>query len=268
VTAGQPFHVQSFAHNVIRVQEADHREEVALYLVAGSRNVAVIDTGLGSGDLSTLVRQLVSARPLVLQTHLHWDHIGASWRFADVRTHPAELQARMAGWPWDPPLDGPGPRSAGEASLIREPRPWGPGAAFRSTRHLLDGDRIDLGDRALEVFHTPGHSPGSVSFWDRDARAVFCGDLCYFGQMLLFVPASNLQDFRDSLRRLLRLAVQADAFYPAHGPAPLAGEEIAAIREAFELVCNGRDADWKGVYADHPVTIHDFGRFGFLLPAK
>lgn len=258
----QPFEVRRFLDDIVLVQEADNRETVACYFVVGGREVAVIDTGLGGGNLRELVNQITDSRPVVLQTHLHWDHIGGSRRFADVRAHPAEMRLPRVGWPWEPPAE----TEAGDVADRPERERWAPGAELRRTGSLRHGDRIDLGGRSLEVIHTPGHSPGSVSFLDRAARALFCGDLCYFGQMLLFVPASDLTDFRGSLQTLADLAGDVDAVYPAHGPAPLGGEDVLAMRDAFELVWHGKRPDWHGSYEGHRVAIHDFERFAFLTP--
>jgi glyoxylase-like metal-dependent hydrolase (beta-lactamase superfamily II) len=45
-----------------------------------------------------------------------------------------------------------------------------------------EGDVIDLGDRAFEVLHLPGHSPGSIGLWDSSAGVLFSGDAIYDGR--------------------------------------------------------------------------------------
>ncbi len=260
------FEVQRFPHDVILVQEADHRETVAFYLVSGNREVAVIDTGLGSGDLPGLVAHLSPRRPLVLQTHLHWDHIGASRHFANVRAHTAELTVRRTGWPWQPPDEASQDEIADNTTSSAGSKALAPRLVSRCSDSLQHGDQIDLGGRSLEVLHTPGHSPGSLSFLDREAGALFCGDLCYLGQMLLFVSASDLAAFRRSLHTLAAIAPDVRAIYPAHGPVPLTGDDVLIVRDAFDLVWNGKVPDWHGSYEGHRVAIHDFGRFAFLVP--
>jgi glyoxylase-like metal-dependent hydrolase (beta-lactamase superfamily II) len=257
------FEVQRLPYDVFMIREADHREAVAFYLVAGNRDVAVTDTGLGSGDLPGLVAELSPRRPVVLQTHRHWDHIGASHDFMDVRAHAAELTVRRTGWPWEPPVEDGIPDDSGATVRLASHEPV---VALRHADSLKHGDRIDLGGRSLEVIHTPGHSPGSVSFLDRDAGALFVGDLCYFGQMLLFVSGSDLAAFRRSLHALATIAADVRAIYPAHGPAPLTGDDLLDIRDAFDHVWHGRAPEWHGSYARHRVAIHDFGRFAFLVP--
>ena len=98
----------------------------------------------------------------------------------------------------------------------------------------------------LEVFHTPGHSPGGVSFLDREARALFVGDLLYLGPMLLFFPGGDPAAFRESLRLAEEIVEDVDTIYPAHDSVPLVPDDVHAIRDAYETVWAGRAPDRHG----------------------
>jgi glyoxylase-like metal-dependent hydrolase (beta-lactamase superfamily II) len=117
----------------------------------------------------------------------------------------------------------------------------------------------------LEILHTPGHSPGGVSFLDRHARALFAGDLLYLGQMYVFLPDSAPAAFRESLRLAAELTNDIETIFPAHGPSPLTPADVLAIRDAYELVWSGRAPDRAGELFGFDVVTHDFGRFSFLL---
>lgn len=104
------------------------------------------------------------------------------------------------------------------------------------TGWLKHGDLIGLGERVLEIFHTPGHSPGGVSFLDREARAFFVGDLLYLGRMLLFFPGGGPAAFRESLRLAAEVVEDVDVIYPAHDSVPLVPADVRAIRDAYETV--------------------------------
>src|SRR5690606_27976412 len=56
------------------------------------------------------------------------------------------------------------------------------------TATVDDGDVIDLGDRAFEVLHLPGHSPGSIGLYERATRTLFSGDAVYDGPLLYDLP--------------------------------------------------------------------------------
>ncbi|MBW3632987.1 MAG: MBL fold metallo-hydrolase, partial [Chloroflexi bacterium] len=180
------FDVRWFPHAITMIREPHHSEDVKSYLVEGVRDVAVIDSGLGVDDFAALVARLSGRHPRLVQTHAHWDHIGASHRFVDVHVHPSEADALRQGITperynevfWRDAFDHTQvPAKFDTCSGVPGIEPSG---------LLEDGNRIDLGGRELEVIHTPGHSPGGVSFLDRRARALFCGDLLYLGQMCLF----------------------------------------------------------------------------------
>ncbi|MBA4395126.1 MAG: MBL fold metallo-hydrolase, partial [Desulfobacca sp.] len=76
-------------------------------------------------------------------------------------------------------------------------------------RKLLDGERIDLGGLSLEVFHTPGHTPGHLSFFIPEAELIFAADI----DLTPFGPFyghdfADLNDFIHSIRRLKTLPAQ------------------------------------------------------------
>ena len=80
------------------------------------------------------------------------------------------------------------------------------------TRALEEGDVIDLGDRALEVMHLPGHSPGSMGLWDSESATLFSGDALYDGELLDELPDSDIPDYIATMKRLRELPV-----YVVHG---------------------------------------------------
>ena len=260
------FEVRRFPRGITMIREPHHIEDVKSYLIEGSRDVAVLDTGTGAGDFAGLVDSLSSRRPRVLHTHADWDHIGASFRFEDVLVHPCEAEKLRAGYPADRLVAEFSPESA---DLNRLPSEFDPSSGIPGcapTGWLEHGDRIDLGERVLEILHTPGHSPGGVSFLDREARAFFVGDLLYLGRMLLFFPGGDTAAFRESLRLAAEVVEDVDAIYPAHDAAPLAPADVLAIRDAYETVWAGRAPDRYGTLYGYRAAIHEFERFSFNMP--
>lgn len=238
------FDVVRFPSSIVMIAEPGHSENVKSYLVEGDQFVAVLDTGLGVGDFAELVRSLSDREPIVVQSHAHFDHIGASASFAKVLVHPSEAQGLRDGYPnerfrpWFEPehLRGralPAGFDPATASIAAcEPSGW-----------LQHGDRIDLGGRSLEVYHTPGHSPGGITLFDRDARALFPGDAIYRGPMFAYRDATDPTAYRASLKLIAELAADADAIYPSHNQSPLTPRDAIAIHEAYELVWAGRAPD-------------------------
>ncbi len=67
---------------------------------------------------------------------------------------------------------------------------------------------VDLGDRAFEVVHTPGHSPGGIALFERATGILFSGDIVYDGPLIEDCPGADLDAYGRSLVRLLDLPVR------------------------------------------------------------
>ena len=71
--------------------------------------------------------------------------------------------------------------------------------AAPATRLIEEGDVPDLGNRVLQVLHTPGHSPGGISLWEAQTQRLFSGDMLYDGPQIEDAYHSNLEDNAQSL---------------------------------------------------------------------
>ncbi|MEZ4564951.1 MAG: MBL fold metallo-hydrolase [Thermomicrobiales bacterium] len=260
------YEVQHFPRGITMIREPHQREDVKSYLVEGARDVAVIDTGTGAGDFPGLVAALSSKRPRVLQSHAHWDHAGHSYAFDEVLIHPAEAAWLRGGFPAQRYIAAFGPEQADAAFIPAGFDPAGGMRGTEATGTLEHGDVIDLGNRALEVIHTPGHSAGGVSFLDRTGRALFVADVVYLAGMYLFFPDSDTEAFRISLERLAAVIDDVDLVFPAHGDSPMTPQDVRDIRAAFAQVCAGEIAAAEDVLLGYEIDVYDFGRFSFLLP--
>jgi len=91
------------------------------------------------------------------------------------------------------------------------------GASLKADGFLAEGDLIKFGDAVLSVWHTPGHSPGSITLIHD--RSLFTGDLLFAGSIgRTDLPGGSDEEMAKSLRRLQ--AFEGDyRIYPGHGPA-------------------------------------------------
>ena len=145
------------------------------YIIFGE-TITLIDTGV-AGCEKTIFNAIRSAGrdpaeiALIILTHSHPDHIGAAKAIMDatgcsIAAHPAER-----GWIEDVDLQNRERPVPGFTTLVKGP--------VRLDHELDDGDTIEPDDtRAvdLQVLHTPGHSPGSISLWMESEGALFSGD--------------------------------------------------------------------------------------------
>ena len=237
------FEVWEAEKGVFVIQEPRHAENVKSYLVTGDNLAVVIDTGMGVGDFSAVVRDLTSLPVSVINSHAHWDHVGANWRFDDIAIHRYEADALSIGRTNadirrkfdDSVMKGTLP--PGESLDTVEIRP------SKATTILEGGELVDLGGRVLEVLHAPGHSPGGIVLVDRANGIMFSTDVVYAGDLYAQFPDSNVSDYVDTLRRLEAIAPDLRALYPSHGETPLDPNVIGTMRAAMEAVHGGRPAD-------------------------
>lgn len=190
--------------------------------VRGRDTDVVIDTSLGLRPLRHLVERELAHGLLAVATHAHGDHVGGMHEFDERAIHPAEADdlATTGKVTLDATVYGDsvlGPyRDAGYdiPELLVDAVPAGglvaatmERAAAPPTRLLGDGDSIDLGDRAFEVLHLPGHSPGSIGLWDSASGVLFSGDALYDGPLLDELDGSDIDAYGATMRRLRRLPV-------------------------------------------------------------
>ena len=172
----------------------------------------------GGDDVDAIVGRLaalgVRATQLV-HTHAHIDHIGAL----------GELRERTGGrgllHPSDEPL----------YATLREQAHWlgvAPPPIVTLDGELADGDSLNAGSAKLDVLHTPGHTPGSVSFaLDLGDRALLLtGDTLFReGVGRWDLGGTSLADIARSIRSKLFAYPDETVVIPGHGPATTIGHE-------------------------------------------
>jgi glyoxylase-like metal-dependent hydrolase (beta-lactamase superfamily II) len=87
-------------------------------------------------------------------------------------------------------------------------------------RLLEHGDVIDLGDRAFEVIHTPGHSPGGIGLFEKKTGIFLSGDIVYDGPLIDDAYHSAIPAYVETLERLRKLPVSIvhGGHFPSFGP--------------------------------------------------
>ncbi|MBZ9662795.1 MBL fold metallo-hydrolase [Mesorhizobium sp. ESP-6-4] len=197
----------------------------------------LFDTGLGHFSLKHHV-PLVSERKLTcVASHTHFDHIGCHHEFPDRCVHSAEA-AILA----DPRNEWTvADRYANEEMFDGAPVGWDT-ARYRilpapAGRLLEHGDVIDLGDRAFEVIHTPGHSPGGIALYERKTGILLSGDIVYHGPLIDDVYHSDIDDYVGTLlsMRELNVSVVHGGHFPSFGKVryrQLIDEYVAGKRKA------------------------------------
>ncbi|MFF4191298.1 MBL fold metallo-hydrolase [Nonomuraea sp. NPDC001831] len=126
-----------------------------VWLVGDAREVVIIDA---AHDADAIAARAGGRRvKAIVCTHAHNDHVNAAARLAELTGAPILLHP---------------------ADQVLWEQVYGPEVGYTP---LADGEKITVGGVALEVLHTPGHSPGAVCLHAPDAGVLFSGDTLFKG---------------------------------------------------------------------------------------
>ena len=93
-------------------------------------------------------------------------------------------------------------------------------------RWLEDGDTVSFGEHEFEVYHTPGHAPGHVIYFNRNQSFAHLGDVLFQGSIgRTDLPGGNHQQLLDSIRDKVFPLGDEVGFLCGHGPGGRIGEE-------------------------------------------
>ncbi|HKB40630.1 MAG TPA: MBL fold metallo-hydrolase [Gemmataceae bacterium] len=204
-----------FPHVIEMNYQAGRRLGVNVYLIDGGSEFLLIDIGFEDSvdEIVELIRQMdfsLSSCKMVIATHADADHIQGLRRAKEL------LKTKVAAHP-----ESIGPIETGDAILtfasIKAQKIEIPMPPCKVDLTLDEGANVEIGEVTLDVWHTPGHTPGQLSFKTGDL--LLCGDNIYKDSCVGVIDAhhgSHLPSFIASLKRILR----DDAAYllPSHGP--------------------------------------------------
>lgn len=203
--------------NVIELNlQAGRPLGVNIYLIDGGSEFVLLDIGQSDTleEVIELIRKLdfpLSRCKMIVATHADADHVQALPAARErLKTkavaHPHAAAVLKSG-------DAVQTYAKITAQNIDIPMP-----AFKVDATVKEGDVITVGELQLHVWHTPGHTPGQLSF--KLGNLLFSGDNIYKDGCVGVIDAhhgSNLPDFIASLKRIL--ADDAEFLLPSHGPA-------------------------------------------------
>lgn len=232
--------VHPIGANTYAIEEKTPLSQGLCYLLLGSERALLIDTCLGYAPLKATIDRLTNLPVIVVITHAHLDHMRGNHFFPEAWMQ--EDDAEVYRLHTDPSY---------ASSLIRREMPaWVSALLGGVVRNLVQMDMtvqprtyrehtFELGDRSIEVIHTPGHSPGSVCLLDRANRMLFSGDtLCEWGVLLHLDGSRPPEEFYRSLLRLEALSDAYDTVWPGHHGFPVdksyLGEYLACARSILD----------------------------------
>ncbi len=210
------FEIYKVAPNTIAIYEPHQFEETISYLIMGTKQAVLFDTGMGIGNVHALVTRLTSRPIVVLNSHTHNDHIGGNWQFPYVfGMDTAFTRNNTKGGREDAQAELAAGQICGDLPKGFDPKtyvtkPW------HVSIPVHDGFKVNLGGRTLEIIATPGHTPDAICLLDRDNGLLFTGDTYYPGPIWLYRPETDLDAYVASVKKIAELAPQLKLVLGAH----------------------------------------------------
>ncbi|MFU2210559.1 MBL fold metallo-hydrolase [Solidesulfovibrio sp. C21] len=179
--------------------------------VAGSAAIAV-DVGGKPTAVAQFLKEKGLSLEAVLLTHLHCDHLYGVGELAGAFGAPVFAGAADA-----PLLD----TELGRGGLMGLPQ-----VPEFSYEPIAPGERTLLG-QPCRVLATPGHSPGSLSYYFPEAGTIFVGDLLFYRSIgRTDFDGGDHDQLMTSVREKIFVLPAATVVYPGHGPATTIGDEM------------------------------------------
>lgn len=190
--------------------------ETNCYLVycEETRESAVVDPG---GDPEKIIRKIseLGLKPVILiDTHGHVDHVGANKDIKEKYDIPLCIHSADSKM-----LDNIIASAMGLfLGAKKSPNP---------DKFCEEGEKIPIGNSHLEIIHTPGHSPGSISL--SGDGFLLSGDLLFCGGVgRTDLPGGSWSVLEDSIRNKIFNFPDDTIVLPGHGPATTVGQEKMA----------------------------------------
>jgi glyoxylase-like metal-dependent hydrolase (beta-lactamase superfamily II) len=176
----------------------------------------VVDPGGDVPRILAAIKQVGMTVEKILLTHGHLDHVGGAM----------ELKVALGNVPVE------GPHQADEVimqNVEKQAATYGvPGTMNNATsdRWLIEGDTVTVAGHTFEILHCPGHSPGSVVYFNRAQRFALMGDVLFQGSVgRTDIPGGSHDQLISSIKNKILPLGDDVTFVCGHGPTSTIGAE-------------------------------------------
>ncbi len=179
----------------------------------GSGAAFIIDPG-GDADM---IKEAVASQGLkvkyIVNTHGHFDHVGADGVLKDFFGCPLAIHSA-------------------DAALLAEAESHGAFFGVKTPSQpqpdilLTEGMELSAGAVTLEVLHTPGHTEGGVCLYAKEEKLLFTGDTLFAGSVgRTDFEGGSMEKLLSSINKKILVLDDAVRVFPGHGPETTVGDE-------------------------------------------
>jgi glyoxylase-like metal-dependent hydrolase (beta-lactamase superfamily II) len=222
------FKVTYLGDRIYCIEEPESSQGNVSYLILGDKRAIMFDTGTGenqvNGELKIkyLIDKITDLPVTLIQSHFHFDHNQNIHEFERI------------GFPDLPDL---------------RKRVSDDGRFLYTQEDLFEGDYpseitvdewfpmekdIDLGGRAIQLVHVPGHSDESVAILAASSKMIFLGDFLYNGALFVF-HNEDLAVYQQTVAHLKSILSEEYSLYGAHGKPELEFDRLQKLEDF--LIC-------------------------------
>lgn len=234
------FTVYDIFPGVRAIFEPYHFQEVISYLIEGEERALLFDSGMGIGNMRSLVDSLTDKPVTLVLSHSHFDHAGGAWQFGPAYLGNVPRCIKLLEEGYSLPQED---ENRSEAAFSLKGERWFDPASFSvrpcNALPLTEGQVFELGGRSLRVLTTPGHSEDGVMLADDANALLFTGDTVYPGPLYAFLEGeSSAEIYLNTLSNLAE-PFSSYTLLCSHNAPAMEGTALGEIAGAFRLVLSG-----------------------------
>jgi len=242
-------HLNFFSHEkktdrlYIVTENCSMVHRITIGVAVGDEKILVIDTGLGmTGSLRDYIEGFAGiGKPIICAcTHGHPDHVGCAIQFDEaylssldykmLENYSLNTQQRFSD------LEAWSLGNHEVEAYCREHYIENMGTVFKDVN---DGDVFELGGVRIEAIAVPGHSEGSIAYFNRDEKYVFTGDAISTDVHLEELNLKGLLKYRDTINRFISIVGEDVRIYPTHLPTSVDINIAKLVAKACEEAAKG-----------------------------
>ena len=178
------------------------------YVLSKEDQAIVIDPGGEANIVTDYLKDQSLTLNAILLTHAHYDHIGGVDELRKQHEVEVYMHELEKDWLMEPELNG-SHQFLSPNQKIKTHHP----------EKLIDEGHHQIGSFEFDIIHTPGHSPGSISFIFPDEHVLISGDvLFHHGVGRTDLIDGSLEELANSIINKIYKLPGAYTVYPGHGP--------------------------------------------------